>query len=106
MSTLTLCSVDDPARVLRELRRVLKDDGRLIVAEHGLSRDPGVARWQRRLNRLENVIACGCHLTRPIEDLVRGAGFRFESLRTFYLEGAPRTHGCFTVGTAVPAPRP
>jgi ubiquinone/menaquinone biosynthesis C-methylase UbiE len=101
VSTLTLCSVADPQRALAELRRVLRDDGRLIVLEHGLSPDAAVARWQRRLNRMQNVVACGCHLTRPIIELVEGQGFRFDSLQTFYSEGLPRTHGWITVGAAV-----
>jgi ubiquinone/menaquinone biosynthesis C-methylase UbiE len=68
---------------LGELRRVLRDDGRLIVLEHGLSDEPGVARWQRRLDRFQNIVACGCHLNRPIVDLVERSGFRFEALRKF-----------------------
>jgi ubiquinone/menaquinone biosynthesis C-methylase UbiE len=103
VSTLTLCSVFDPIRVLNELRRVLRDDGRLIVIEHGLSPDAGVARWQNRLNRLHGIVACGCHLNRPMADLVEKHGFRFGALRTFYLANAPRTHGWITAGTAVKA---
>jgi ubiquinone/menaquinone biosynthesis C-methylase UbiE len=101
VSTLTLCSVSDPARVLRELSRVLNNEGRLIVMEHGRADDPGVARWQDRLNGLQKVVACGCHLNRPIQGLVESAGFRFESMRKFYLPKAPRTHAWFTVGSAV-----
>lgn len=102
VSTLTLCSVADPVRALAELRRVLRDDGRLVVMEHGLSEEPGVARWQHRLNRLQNTVACGCNLNRPIVDLVERAGFRFETLRKFYLPNAPRTHAWFSVGIARP----
>jgi ubiquinone/menaquinone biosynthesis C-methylase UbiE len=100
VSTLTLCSVSDPARVLAELRRVLTDEGRLLVMEHGQSAEPGVARWQDRLNGIQNVVACGCNLNRPIQRTVEAAGFRFESIRMFYLDKTPRTHGCFTVGVA------
>jgi SAM-dependent methyltransferase len=103
VSTLTLCTVSDPARTLAELRRVLRDKGRLIVLEHGLSEEPGVARWQNRLNGIQNVVACGCNLNRPIGDLVERSGFRFETLRKFYLSGVPRTHGWFSVGTAIVA---
>ncbi|OFW42516.1 MAG: hypothetical protein A3J29_07075 [Acidobacteria bacterium RIFCSPLOWO2_12_FULL_67_14b] len=102
VSTLTLCTVSDPGRTLAELRRVLRDDGRLIVMEHGLSEEPGVARWQGRLNGLQNVVACGCNLNRPIADLVERAGFRFETLRKFYVPNVPRTHGWFSVGVARP----
>ena len=101
VSTLTLCSVSQPAAALGELWRVLRDDGRLIVLEHGLADDAGVARWQHRLNGLQGVLACGCHLDRPIAALVRGQGFRFETLRSFYAPKMPRTHGWVTVGVAV-----
>lgn len=100
VSTLTLCSVADPPRVLSELARVLNDRGRLIVMEHGRADDPGVSRWQDRLNGIQKVVACGCHLNRPIQALVEAAGFRFESVRKFYLPKAPRTHAWFTVGVA------
>jgi len=103
VSTLTLCSVLDPPRVLTELRRVLRDDGRLVVVEHGLSPDADVARWQNRLNGFQRVAACGCHLNRPIVELVEGHGFRFSDLRTFYAAKPPRTHGYVCVGTAVKA---
>ena len=99
VSTLTLCSVSNPSRVLAGLHRVLRDDGQLIVVEHGLSTDARVARWQRRLNGLQNVVACGCHLTRPIVNLVRESGFEFAG-ETFFVHGIPRTHGCVTAGVA------
>jgi len=100
VSTLTLCSVAHPPRVLAELSRVLNERGRLIVMEHGRADDPGVSRWQDRLNGIQKVMACGCHLNRPIQDLVEAAGFRFESVRKFYLPKAPKTHAWFTVGVA------
>jgi SAM-dependent methyltransferase len=103
VSVLTLCSVADPARALAELRRVLRDEGRLLVLEHGLAPDPGVARWQHRLNGLQRVLACGCNLDRPVTDLVRAGGFRFEAVRQFYAPGIPRSHGWLTLGSAVKA---
>ena len=104
VSTLTLCTVGEPARVLAELWRVLRPDGRLLLMEHGLSEDDGVARWQRRLNGLQRIVACGCNLNRPIAELVQANGFRFESVRKFYVSKMPRTHGCVTVGVALKAP--
>ena len=103
VSTLTLCSVSDMGKVLGELRRVLRDDGQLIVIEHGLSPDAGVARWQQRLNGLERIVACGCNLNRPMAQLIEASGFRFDRVRSFYLSAAPRTHGWITVGAAVKA---
>jgi len=75
----------------------------LVVMEHGLSEEPGVARWQNRLNGFQNVVACGCNLNRPIADIVEKSGFRFETLRRFYAPAVPRTHGWFSIGAAVKA---
>jgi SAM-dependent methyltransferase len=104
VSVLTLCTVADPGRALAELRRVLRADGRLLLVEHGLAPDAGVARWQRRLNGVQRVLACGCNLDRPVADLVRSSGFEFESVRQFYVAGMPRTHGWVTIAVAAAAP--
>lgn len=103
VSVLTLCSVADPQAVLSEVRRVLRADGQLLFAEHGLADDPGVARWQRRLNSLQQVVACGCHLDRPVAATIARAGFAFDPVRSFHVPGTPRTHGWLTVGRAIKA---
>ena len=90
--------------MLAELRRVLRPHGRLLLMEHGLAEEEGVARWQQRLNGLQRVVACGCNLDRPIAELVQANGFRFESVRKFYVPRMPRTHGWVTVGVALKAP--
>ena len=104
VSVLTLCTVADPGRALAELRRVLRADGRLLLVEHGLAPDAGVARWQRRLNGMERLLACGCNLDRPVTQLVRANGFEFEWVRQFYVPRVPRTHGWITIAAAAKAP--
>ena len=91
--TFTLCSVDDPLRALAEVRRVLKPDGRVLFLEHGLSNDPGVARWQRLLNPVWNPIAVGCNLTRPVCELLTRGGFRIETVEQYYLPHTPAPVG-------------
>lgn len=73
--TFTLCTIPDPLAALGEMRRVLRPGGRLLYAEHGQSPDPGVRRWQARLQPLWGRIAGGCHLGRDIEGLLEAGGF-------------------------------
>jgi ubiquinone/menaquinone biosynthesis C-methylase UbiE len=98
--TWTLCSIPEPLHALREMRRVLKPDGRLLFVEHGLSSDAGVARWQHRLTPLWRRLAGGCHLDRPIDDLVRTAGFDLRQLVTGYSSG-PRPMSYMYEGRAM-----
>ncbi len=85
--TWTLCSIANPPRALQEIKRVLKDDGRLIFIEHGRAPERAVARWQDRLTPIWKPIGGGCHLNRKIDDLIESAGFRIEELKTAYLRG-------------------
>jgi SAM-dependent methyltransferase len=102
LTTWTMCSIAEVGRALGEMRRVLRPDGRLVFAEHGLSSEERVARWQNRLNPLWRVVSGGCNMNRRIAPLVRDAGFRFESLETAYLEG-PRLLTYTYWGTAAVA---
>lgn len=85
--TWTLCSIPNPVEALRQAKRVLKPNGRLVFVEHGRSSDPGVVVWQDRITPAWRRIGGGCHLNRKIDDLLVGAGFQILELRTFYLPG-------------------
>ena len=98
--TFTLCSVHSPERALAEARRVLKPGGRLFYCEHGLAPDPGVARWQRRIEPVWKRLAGGCRLTRPVLPLLEGAGFSTREAESAYLPKVPRFAGWNVLGEA------
>jgi ubiquinone/menaquinone biosynthesis C-methylase UbiE len=88
--TWTLCSIVDPGQALTEIRRVLRPGGDLIFVEHGQAPEARVQRWQDRLTPAWRRIAGGCHLNRPVDRLIRDAGFSLVELETGYLVKGPR----------------
>jgi ubiquinone/menaquinone biosynthesis C-methylase UbiE len=99
--TFTLCTVPDPLAALDELRRVLVPGGRLHFLEHGLAPDAAVRKWQRRVEPVQKRLAGGCHLTRPMVELVEQGGFVVESVDEFYLDSGPKFGGACSLGVAV-----
>lgn len=99
--TLTLCSIPDVAHALAEVRRVLKRGGEFLFLEHGLAPDPSVARWQHRLNPLQNRLGGGCNLNRDTEALIRSSGLRLAQVDHYYLRKVPRFAGYMSEGYAI-----
>lgn len=90
VTTWTLCSIPDALSALAEIRRVLRPGGRYLFIEHGRSSEPRIARRQDRLNWWHGMFTGGCHVNRPIDELVARSGFQVERLDRFELSGMPR----------------
>lgn len=103
LSTWTLCTIPDPVAALRELRRVLRPGGRLHLVEHGAAPDPAVLRRQRRWDPVQRRLVDGCHVSRPVDELLEQAGLPGDGLRRYYAPGEPKVLGSLYEGRTVPA---
>jgi len=97
--TWTLCTIPDVERALGETRRVLRPGGCLHFVEHGRSPRPEIARWQDRVTPAWGKVFGGCHLNRPIPDLLTGAGLSVTRLQTWKM-GGPEMFGYTYEGVA------
>lgn len=102
VSTLVLCSVDDPRAAVREVRRVLKPGGRFVFLEHG-GGEGRRAEWQHRLDGVWSTVNAGCHLTRNVADLLGSADLQPEEIRVLEPRPTPSIILPFRLGAAVAA---
>ena len=69
------------------------------ILEHGLAPDPGVVRWQRRGNRINQAIA-GCLLDTDVRGLLGGSPLTVTELDTWYEKAAPKPAAYMYAGRA------
>ncbi len=100
--TYTMCTIPEVGKALGEMRRVLRPGGEMYFCEHGRAPDPGVARWQDRLNGVWGAIGGGCNLNRDIPNLLRQSDFVIDELDETYLPGTPKIAGYNYWGVAKP----
>jgi ubiquinone/menaquinone biosynthesis C-methylase UbiE len=83
VSTLSLCTFHDPAAALREMARVCRPHGRLLLLDHGRSDRPRLARWQDR-HAERHARRLGCHWNREPLQLARQAGLTVVAARRLF----------------------
>lgn len=87
LSTWTLCTIPAVDEALAEVKRVLRPGGSLHFLEHGRAPDEKVARTQDRLTPINRRLLDGCHLNRPIRDLLDRSGLEVTTIDTHYIKG-------------------
>ena len=94
VSTLVFATIPDPWAAAREVRRVLKPDGRLRFFEHFRSEQPLLAALQDVVTPMWRRLLGGCQPNRDIVPIFRQAGFEIllavKFRGTFLLHGTAR----------------
>ena len=98
--TFTLCTIPDPSRALAEVVRVLRPEGKVVVAEHALAPDEAVVKWQNRLNGVWGKMTGGCHINRDIRGLINATPLKVRDWQAMYLPQTPKIAGYNVWGTA------
>ena len=91
--TYTMCTIPEVIRANTEIRRVLKDQGKMIFCEHGVAPDDNIRKWQKRINPFWGKIAGGCNINRNIPSLIQESGFDIVEMEEMYLPNTPKIAG-------------
>jgi SAM-dependent methyltransferase len=102
VSTLVLCTVDEPDVVLAEIKRVLRPGGHLLFLEHVRSDSARLARWQDRLETPWRRFAVGCRCNRATLASIETAGFSVQTRSEATWRAMPPIVRPIVMGTAAP----
>lgn len=102
ISSLVLCSVEDPAAMLAQVQRILAPGGRFAFAEHVAGPDGTLLRGaQRTLRRPWTWLFDGCSCERDLASVIEQAGFAEVDLRRYRLRSPFVPFNAHIAGVAV-----
>jgi len=85
VTTFVLCSIPDPVKALKEMRRVLKPSGEMINLEHMRSSNRFISRFEDLINPII-VSMTGIHVNRKTVENVVKAGFAIKDVENLLLK--------------------
>lgn len=85
VSTLTVCSYPNPVETLNKFNRWCREDGLILLMEHGLSSNRFLSFSQKRINPLFRKIS-GCHCNRNIRMLVEESDLQLDHIERHFLD--------------------
>ena len=91
--TYTLCTIPNTNDALKEIKRVMRSDARILFCEHGTAPDKNIVKWQNRINPLWGKLFGGCNINRDIPNILLSAGFKIKNLDQMYLPSTPKIVG-------------
>ena len=100
VSTLVLCTVEDPELAIAEIERVLRPGGQLLFIEHLRSDHERWARWQDRLERPWKAFGEGCRCNRPTLELLERSGLALGGVSRGRWRGMPPVVRPLAIGRA------
>ncbi len=84
VDSLSLCTLTQPVQALREMVRVCKPNGRILLLEHGRSSREGLARWQdKKADKHAKRFGFGCNWNRNILGLLGEANLEIDSINQY-----------------------
>jgi methyltransferase OMS1 len=84
VDTFGLCSYDDPVSVLKEMARVCKADGKILLLEHGRSKTFDFITKYLDKHAERHAKNWGCIWNRDLDDILHKAGLKLERLDTWH----------------------
>jgi ubiquinone/menaquinone biosynthesis C-methylase UbiE len=83
VSSLSTCTFPNPIAALREMRRICKSEGKILLLEHGRSDREWLARFQdRTADRLAKQL--GCYWNRESLEVARKANLKVNEARRLF----------------------